>query len=87
MSVSLNFFGSCISAARTIFMFCTVSTPRGGGPLGFGRQLPPQLTVGWRPLAGGGLGGGEGWEGRRGGRFPGGGGGGFGHLRTVGYAA
>ena len=58
--------------------------PGGGGgrPLGFGRQLPPQLTVGARPLGrgGGGLGGGGSgrggfWEGRRGGRFPGGGGG------------
>ena len=37
--------------------------PRGGGggrPLGFGRQLPPQLTVGRRPLGGGGGGGLEG---------------------------
>ena len=52
---------------------------------------PPQLTVGRRPLGGGGVGG-EGFrEGRRGGlfpRFPGfPGGGGVGHLRTVGYAA
>ena len=36
------------------------SPARGGRPLGFGRQLPPQLTVGRRPL--GGLGGG-GWGG------------------------
>ena len=27
---------------------------RGGRPLGSGRQLPPQLTVGRRPLGGGG---------------------------------
>ena len=27
---------------------------RGGRPLGFGRQLSPQLTVGRRPLGGGG---------------------------------
>ena len=75
--------------------------PRGGRPLGSGRQLPPQLTVGRRPLGGGGGGGGP-WRGgsRRGageggsrgggGGFPGfpwGGGGGVGHLRTVGYAA
>ena len=32
--------------------------PRGGRPLGSGRQLPPQLTVGQRPLGGGGGGGG-----------------------------
>ena len=47
-----------------------LSYTRGGGgrPLGFGRQLPPQLTVGRRPLVGAG-GGWEGvfWEGRRGG--------------------
>ena len=30
---------------------------RGGRPLGFGRQLPPQLTVGRRPLGRGGGGG------------------------------
>ena len=29
-------------------------SPRGGRPLGSGRQLPPQLTVGRRPLGGGG---------------------------------
>ena len=50
--------------------------PPWGGTLGFGRQLPPQLTVGQRPL-GGGRGG---WEGRQGGRLgrgvPWGGGGG-----------
>ena len=28
--------------------------PRGGRPFGSGRQLPPQLTVGRRPLGGGG---------------------------------
>ena len=36
--------------------------PGGGQPLGSGRQLPPQLTVGQRPLGGeggrGGIGGG-----------------------------
>ena len=40
------------------------ASPRGGRPLGSGRQLPPQLTVGRRPLGGGGgLGGGRVWEG------------------------
>ena len=34
----------------------------GGGGLGSGRQLPPQLTVGWRPLGGVGRGGGH-WRG------------------------
>ena len=39
-------------------------TPRGGQPLGSGRQLPPQLTDGRRPLWGGGGGGGGGhWRG------------------------
>ena len=37
--------------------------PRGGQPLGSGRQLPPQLTVGRRPLGGGGGGGGGALEG------------------------
>ena len=56
--------------------------PRGGRPLGSGRQLPPQLTVGRRPLGGGGggpwrggsrRGAGEGGSrgGGEGGRFPG----------------
>ena len=74
--------------------------PRGGRPLGSGRQLPPQLTVGRRPLGVGGGGGGAleggsrrgaGEGGSRGGgggsRGSRGGGGGVGHLRTVGYAA
>ena len=39
--------------------------PGGGRPLGFGRQLPPQLTVGRRPVGGGGGGGhGRGGSGR-----------------------
>ena len=75
------------------------SNPGGGRPLGSGRQLPPQLTVGRRPLGGGG-GGGLGGGGLGGvgflegmvlvgapGRAVPGGGGGVGHLRTVGYAA
>ena len=52
--------------------------PRGGRPLGPGRQLPPQLTVGRRPLGGGGgkgggsrRGAGEGGSRGGGGRFPG----------------
>ena len=46
----------------------------GGGPLGSGRQLPPQLTVGRRPLGGGG-GSGRGAGGAAGeGGSPGGGG-------------
>ena len=52
---------------------------RGGRPLGSGRQLPPQLTVGWRPLGGGGghlMGGFR--EGRMGGGIGGAGGGGQG---------
>ena len=64
---------------------------RGGQPLGSGRQLPPQLTVGRRPLGGGGaleggfregrlegggLGGAWGGGGLREGRLGGGGGGG-----------
>ena len=40
--------------ARTAFV---QDIPRGGRPLGSGRQLPPQLTVGRRPLGGGGGGG------------------------------
>ena len=55
------------------------SPPHGGGrPLGSGRQLPPQLTVGRRPLGGGGdlRGGGQG--GRMGGGIGGAGGGGGG---------
>ena len=47
--------------------------PRGGRPLGSGRQLPPQLTVGRRPLGGGGGGGGGAPEGGvKGGRMGGG---------------
>ena len=59
--------------------FCWAK-PRGGRPLGSGRQLPPQLTVGRRPLGGGGGGGGGGaFEGgsRRGGSRRGDGGGGL----------
>ena len=37
-----------------------LSASRGGQPLGSGRQLPPQLSVGRRPLGGGGGGGGGG---------------------------
>ena len=55
---------------------CVPVTPRGGRPLGSGRQLPPQLTVGRRPLRGGGGGGGMGGGGSRGGE----GGGGLGGL-------
>ena len=45
--------------------------PGGGGgrPLGSGCQLPPQVTVGWRPLGGGG---GD-WRGVQGGAMGGGG--------------
>ena len=53
-----------------------VQCPRGGRPLGPGRQLSPQLTVGQRPLGGGGA-----WRGGLGGApgraVPGGGGGRF----------
>ena len=35
----------------------SIRAPGGGRPLGSGRQLPPQLTVGRRPLGGGGGGG------------------------------
>ena len=65
----------------------------GGQPLGFGRQLPPQLIVGRRPLGGGlggggaGRGAGGGVEGAAGECGSPRGGGGVGHLRTVGYAA
>ena len=38
-------------------------TPGGGRPLGSGRQLPPQLSVGLRPLRGGGGGIGGGVQG------------------------
>ena len=51
-----------------------VEGPGGGRPLGFGRQLPPQLSVGRRPLGGGG-GGGGGLGGAVPGGAPGGGGG------------
>ena len=56
--------------------------PGGGGGLGSGRQLAPQLTVGRRPLGGGGGGGLEGGfrEGRRGGGLGGAGGGGSGRV-------
>ena len=51
----------------------TMPFPRGGRPLGSGRQLPPLLTVGRRPLGGGASEGGV-----QGGRRGGGGGGGIG---------
>ena len=56
---------------------CLLGVPRGGRPLGSGRQLPPQLTVGRRPLGGGGGGGlgGGGLGGAPGRAVPGGGGG------------
>ena len=47
-----------LTAGTSLAVLHTGQTPGGGGggrPLGSGRQLPPQLTVGQRPLGGGGL--------------------------------
>ena len=45
-----------------VYVMSLKADPRGGGPFGSGRQLPPppQLTLGRRPLGGGGLEGGSG---------------------------
>ena len=59
-----------------LFPFVFVTVSRGGGGLGSGRQLPPQLTVGRRPLGGGGGGIGGGGSGRANGGGIGGAGGG-----------
>ena len=48
-SGKINYFRKGFMAQRV-----RLSLSRGGRPLGSGRQLPPQLTVGRRPLGGGG---------------------------------
>ena len=54
--------GPVLSAALGSFRLPVAPLLQGGQPLGSGCQLPPQLTVGRRPLGGRGGGGGA-WEG------------------------
>ena len=73
--------GEAQSEEAACCSWAVASTTRGGRPLGSGRQLPPQLTVGRRPLRGG-RGGGASEGGVQGGRMGGGiGGAGGGGLR------
>ena len=71
-----------ITTQFNVLPCCTALVRGGGGGLGSGRQLPPQLTVGWRAL--GGVGVSEGLGGVAPGGSVGGGGGQVRRLGVVG---